>query len=163
MISALRILILAVVSFSALPALRAHAPGECSLIIARDEEALELRLVVSLPSAAALLGPELVPALAADTFDRHRPALLAAAGEGCLLRDADGAAIKPDRVLATFRNEHEVHLDFFFPPASRPARLNMPLLAKIGREVWCEVSDRRVSPPVRALLQPRSAELTLAP
>lgn len=145
------------------PAARAHAPGESSLVIARDEEALELRLSISLASAAVLLGPELDPPLGTDTFDRHRPALLAAASQGLHLRDADGATLKPERIIATFRNEHEVRLDFFFPPASRPASLGLPLLGRMGREVWCDVADLRVDPPFRALMRPPSPEILIAP
>lgn len=156
------VLITGLLALAFLHSLRAHAPGESSLVIARDDEALELRLVLSLASAAALLSPEATPPLEADTFDQHRPALVAAASQGLLLRDAAGAALKPERVIATFRNAHEVHLDFFFPTSSRPASLALPLLARIGREVWCEVTDLNVSPSARTVLLPASPEMQLA-
>lgn len=158
-----RTLLAALLSLSAVIPLRAHAPGESSLVIARDEEALEVRLVVTLASANALLGPARSTPLAADTFDQDRPALLAAAAQGLFLRDPEGVAISPDRIIATVRDGHEVHIDFFFPPASRPARLGLPLLAKLDREAWCDVADLRVSPPARALLRPRATELPLVP
>ncbi len=156
-------LVSGLLALSSLTPLRAHAPGESSLFIARDEEALELRLVITLPSAAALLGPEQTPPLAADTFDKHRPALVAAASQGLLLREAAGSALKPERVIASFRNAHEVHLDFFFPPSSRPAGLSLPLLSRLGREAMCDVTDLRVTPPARHLLQPGALEVQLAP
>ena len=155
-----RLLLFTFVCVCALPALRAHFPGESSLVIARDAEALELRLVISLPSASALLGGEPPPPLSPESFDQHRPAFLAAAAKGCQLLDSEGSPLVPDRILASIREGHEVHLDFFFPPSVRPARLRLPILASLVSGAWCEVTDLRDPASARATLSAKSAEVS---
>jgi hypothetical protein len=156
-----RPLLLVIACLCTLPSLRAHFPGESSLVIARDAEALELRLVISLPSASALLGAEPTPPLSPESFDQHRPAFLAAAAKGCQLLDPEGAALVPDRILASIHEGHEVRIDFFFPPSVRPSRLRLPILSSLVSGAWCEVTDLRDPASARATLSAKSAELSL--
>lgn len=130
---------------------RAHSPGESSLTISADQENLEVLVSLSIPSATALLPADAAP-LSSATLDAHRPVLLAAAPRVCVLVDAAGVEIAPQRVLVSLFEEHELRVHFLFPPDTRPSGLRMPMLASLGSEAFCVVSDLRQKSPVRAIL-----------
>ena len=140
---------------------RAHLPGESSLVLSTDAENLSVLVSLSLPSAASL--SDVGEPLSSATLDRHRPALIAAAPRVCTLVDAAGSALRPERVLVSVFEDHEVRFHLLFPADVRPARLRMPLLSGLLGEAFCTVSDLRQSPPSSGILTPRSLEHALAP
>jgi hypothetical protein len=144
------------------PASHAHLPGESGLTITANTENIEILVSLSLPAAASLLPVDAGP-LSSTTLDRHRAALLAAAPRVCTLLDPAGKPMEAQRVLVSLFQDHEVRFHFLFPPAARPARLRIPLLADQRGEAFCAVSDLRQSPPVRVILTPESLEHTFAP
>ncbi len=133
------------------PRARAHIIGESSLVVSADEENLAVFAALPLASAAALL-PEDAEPLSGATLDRHRPALLAAAPGLCVLIDASGAAIEPQRVLVSIFQEHEVRFHFLYAADVRPARLSVPRLGTPRGDTLCVVSDLRLKTPLRASL-----------
>lgn len=156
-----RLLLLCVLAVCARPSLLAHSAGESSLVLSADAENLEVRVSLSLPSAAALLPAGAAP-LGAATLDTHRAALLAAASRVCVLSDSEGAALSPQRVLVSVFEEHELRFHFLFAPDARPARVQVPLLATLRGEAFCVVTDRRLKTPARSILTPATVELPLA-
>ena len=155
-------LVLALLVFTcALPFARAHSAGESNLTLSADAENFEVRVSLSLPSAASLLPADAAP-LSSATLGAHRPALLAAASQVCVLVDSSGAEITPQRVLVTIFEEHEARFHFLFPVDARPALVRVPLLAALGNEAFCVVSDLRLQTPARAILTSAKAALPLA-
>jgi len=144
------------------PALRAHSPGESSLVLAADEENLTLRLTLSLQAAGGLLGAEPTPPISAATFEDHRDALREAALRACVLLGADGLPLAPERVLVSLHEGPDLRLDFIFAAGARPAALRLPVLSSLGPEASCLVSDLRSGDPVRAVLGAKSPELPLS-
>ncbi len=158
----LRALLVLIPGLLLAPAVRAHSPGESSLVLAADEENLTLRFTLSLQAAASLLGAETTPPLSAATFEQHRDALRDAAPRACVLLGADGRPLAPERVLVSLHEGPDIRVDFIFPAAARPAALRLPVLSNLGPEAWCLVSDLRSGDPVRAVLGAKSAELSLS-
>lgn len=157
-----RLILFLIAAVCAQPVARAHLPGESSLVITADAESVEILVSLSLPAAASLLPADAGP-LSSTTLDKHRATLLAAAPSVCMLLDPAGKAMEAQRVLVSVFQDHEVRFHFLFPPAARPARLRMPLLANQRGEAFCAVSDLRQSPPARVILTPESLEHTFAP
>ncbi len=137
---------------------RAHLVGERSLVLSADSENLEAMVSMPLASAALLL-PEGSDPLDAATFDRLRPALVAAASRVATLLDGTEHPIAPQRVLVAFFEQHEVRFHLLYPPDTQPARLHVPGLGAPGGDVLCVVTDLRKSPPLRASLTAKNAEL----
>ncbi len=158
----LRALLVLIPGLLLAPVVRAHSPGESSLVLAVDEENLTLRLTLSLQAAAALLGADATPPLLTTTFEQHRDALRAAAPRACVLLGADGRPVAPERVLVSLHDGPDLRLDFIFSAGTRPVALHLPVLSSLGPEAWCLVSDLRSGDPVRAVLGAKSPELSLS-
>lgn len=141
---------------------RAHLIGERSLVLSADSENLEM--MVSLPLASAsLLLPEGQDPLGVETFDQLRPVLASSTSRVAALLDGAENSIAPQRVLVSLFERHEVRFHFLYPPDTRPARLRVPGLGAPGGDSSCAVADLRQSPPLRAALTAKNAELVLAP
>ncbi len=158
----LRALLVLISGLLLAPAVRAHSPGESSLVLAADDENLTLRFTLSLRAAAGLLGAEATPPLSAATFEQHRDTLREAAARACVLLGANGRPLDPERVLVSLHEGPDLRFDFIFAAGARPAALRLPVLSNLGPEAWCLVSDLRFGDPVRAVLSAKSAELSLS-